>query len=310
MELIRGAHNLRPRHRGGVATIGNFDGVHRGHQSVLRRLTTLAGERGLPSTVVVFEPQPAEFFATGEPPARLTRLREKFLLVRSCGVDRLLVMKFDQKLADLPAAEFVDELLLEGLGIRGLIVGDDFKFGSDRLGDFEMLRKLSAVHEFTLERANSFLAANDRVSSTRIRAQLRAGNLEAAERMLGHRYFIAGRVVHGQQRGRAMGFPTANLDLHRRTSPLCGIYAAEVRCLAERPLPAIAYVGTRPIVGDGRWVLEVHVFDFDADCYGRHIEVDFITKIRDDLPFVSFAALAQQIDADCRQAREILGIAG
>ncbi len=308
MELIRGAHNLRARHRGCVATIGNFDGVHRGHQSVLRRLTAAAREQDLPSTVVIFEPQPAEFFAAGSPPARLTRLREKCMLLSDCGIDRLLVMKFDEALAALPAVEFVDRILLEGLGIKGLIVGDDFKFGSDRRGDFEMLRKLSAVHHFTMERANSFLADDDRVSSTRIRAALREGAIDEAARMLGHRYFIAGRVGHGQRRGREMGFPTANINLHRRASPLSGIFAAEVRGLGPVPLPAVAYVGTRPIIEDNGWILEVHIFDYDKDCYGRHLEVAFVAKIRDDLPFVSFEALAAQIAVDCRRARDILSV--
>lgn len=310
MELVRGKHNLRPRHRSSVATIGNFDGVHLGHQAVLRKLFDCANAHGLPATVIVFEPQPAEYFAAGPVPARLTSLREKFMLFDRLGVDRLMVLKFDSSLAAMPASDFAQQLLIDGLGIRGMIVGDDFKFGSDRRGDFELLRRFAARFKFPVVRTDSLRADDERVSSTRIRAVLRAGNLRDAARMLGHDYFIAGRVVHGFKRGRQMGFPTANLPLRRSHPPLAGIFAARVSGLAAAALPAIAYVGTRPIVGGTRWVLEVHVFDYDEDCYGRHIEVAFVDKIRDDLPFESFAVLSRQIAQDCESARAILDRTG
>ena len=306
MEIIRGEHNLRPRHRGCVATIGNFDGVHRGHQAVLKALIANARAIDAVPTVVIFEPQPSEYFATGTPPARLTRLREKAELLAALGIERLLVLPFGAALASRPADDFVQRLLIEGLGVRGLIVGDDFKFGSHRRGDFAMLQQSAERHGFFITRADSFLTAGERVSSTSIRARLREGLLRDAIPMLGRPYFMSGRVVHGQARGRTMGFPTANLDLHRRASPVHGIFAARVRGLGAEALPAIAYVGNRPIVPDSRWVIEVHIFDFAGDIYGRHLQVEFFEKIRDDQPFTDFDTLARQIAEDCIAARRLL----
>lgn len=306
MELVRGQHNLRARHRGCVATIGNFDGVHRGHQTVLRRLQEQAREFGSVTTVVVFEPQPAEYFATSEPPARLTCLREKFLLLSRFGIDRMLLLKFDQKLASQRATQFVENVLIDGLGIKSLIVGDDFRFGTARTGDFQQLQGLAHRYAFQIARAESFMSEQERVSSTGIRALLKAGQVREVERLLGRKYFMAGRVVHGYKRGRTMGFPTANLDLHRKVSPLSGIFAVRVKGLAAETLPAIAYVGSRPIIDDPRYVLEVHIFDYDADCYGRYIEVEFVDKVRDDMSFDSFTALSAQIATDCDVARSLL----
>ncbi len=306
MRLIRGAYNFRPAMRGCVATIGNYDGVHLGHQAVLRKLLTRARARGLPATVIVFEPQPAEYFGGAAAPARLSSLRDKCGLLAACGIDRLLVLKFDAALASLTAAEFIKSFLIDKLGIKGLIVGDDFKFGCDRGGDYSTLLKFAAEFDFSLERASSFLSNAERTSSTRLRAALQAGDFSAVPDLLGHPYRIVGRVVHGNENGREIGFPTANLNLNRRKPPLNGIFAARVAGLAARPLAAIAYVGTRPIIGGEKFVLEVHIFDYSADCYGQHLQVEFLAKIRDDLPFTNFDALAKQIAADCAQAREIL----
>ncbi len=308
MEIIRGEHNIRPRHRECVATIGNFDGVHRGHQAVLRALMVQAKSIGAASTVVVFEPQPAEYFTAGRPPARLTRLREKAALLAGLGIEQMLIMPFGANLASRPAELFVRKLLIDGLAVRGLIVGDDFKFGSHRSGDFDLLKRSALEHGFFIRRADSFLTAGERVSSTSIRALLREGLLRDVLPMLGRRYSMSGRVVYGQQRGREMGFPTANLDLHRRESPLGGIFAASVRGLGPMALPAIAYVGNRPILDSSKWVLEVHLFDFSENIYGRHIDVEFVEKIRDDLPFTDFDALARQIALDCRVARRLLNL--
>lgn len=306
MEIIRGEHNIRHRHRGCVATIGNFDGVHRGHQAVIDALRGKARACSAKSTVVVFEPQPAEYFARAAPPARLTRLREKAELFAQLGIEQLLVLHFDQHMASRPADEFVRRCLIDGLGIRGLIVGDDFKFGSHRSGDFSLLRSFAATHDFAIDRAESFIAAGERVSSTSIRALLKDGRIREVVPLLGRRYFVSGRVVHGQKKGREMGFPTANLDLHRCATPLSGIFAASVRGLGGAPLPAIAYVGKRPIVNGTREVLEVHLFDFNCDIYGRYLQVDFVDKIRDDLPFTDFESLSRQIDLDCTAARRAL----
>jgi len=306
MDIIRGEHNIRPRHRGCVATIGNFDGVHRGHQAVIAALLGKARASNAKATVVLFEPQPAEYFARAAPPARLTRLREKAELLEELGVAQLLVLPFDQQMASRPADEFVRRCLIDGLDIRGLIVGDDFKFGSHRSGDFLLLQRFAETHGFSIDRAESFIEAGERVSSTGIRGLLREGRLRDVVPLLGRRYFISGRVVHGQKKGREMGFATANLDLHRLASPLYGIFAATVRGVADRPWPAIAYVGNRPIVNGTRAVLEVHLFDFDRDVYGQYLKVDFVEKIRDDLPFTDFDALSRQIAQDCAQARQIL----
>ena len=308
MEIIRGEHNIRPRHRGCVATIGNFDGVHRGHQAVLAALLDKARAGDAKATVVLFEPQPAEYFARAAPPARLTRLREKAQLLACLGVEQLLVLPFDQQMASRPADEFVRRCLIEGLDIRGLIVGDDFKFGSHRSGDFRLLQRFAETHGFAIDRAESFIEAGERVSSTGIRGLLREGRLREVVPLLGRRYFISGRVVHGQKMGREMGFATANIDLHRCASPLQGIFAANVRGIDRVPLPAIAYVGSRPIVNGTRTVLEVHLFDFDRDLYGRYLQVDFVDKIRDDLPFTDFDALSRQIARDCDVARRLLAV--
>ena len=308
MEIIRGEHNIRPRHKACVATIGNFDGVHRGHQAVIAALIDKARSSNAKATVVLFEPQPAEYFARAAPPARLTRLREKAELLAALGVDQLLVLPFDQHMASRPADEFVRQCLIDGLAIRGLIVGDDFKFGSHRSGDFLLLRSFAETHGFSIDRAESFIEDGERVSSTSIRALLRSGQLEEVVPLLGRHYFISGRVVHGQKKGREMGFATANIDLHRSASPLHGIFAARVRGIGAAALPAIAYIGFRPIVNGTKAVLEVHLFDFEQDVYGCYLQVDFVSKIRDDMPFTDFTALSRQIALDCAAARRALGV--
>ncbi|HHH39023.1 MAG TPA: bifunctional riboflavin kinase/FAD synthetase, partial [Sedimenticola sp.] len=263
MQVIRGLHNLRPWHRGCVATIGNFDGVHLGHQAVFRHLREQADRFALPATVVTFEPQPMEFFAPDRAPARLTRLREKLMAFRDSRIDRVVLLEFGPRLAAMPAPRFIRELLLDGLGVRYLFVGDDFRFGYDRAGDIGLLRQAGREHGFQVENMNTFLVGEERVSSTRIREALARGDLEQAAHNLGRPYRICGRVAHGDARGRTIGFPTANIDLHRRVSPLSGVYAVTVLDLEERPLPGVANIGNRPTVaGDPRYLLEVHLFDF------------------------------------------------
>ncbi|MGH8596118.1 MAG: bifunctional riboflavin kinase/FAD synthetase [Gammaproteobacteria bacterium] len=305
MEIIRGVNSVRNAHRGCVATIGNFDGVHRGHQAVIRKLLELARANGLPAAIVVFEPQPAEFFRGAEAPARLTGFRDKCALLAHYGLDRLVVLRFNAELAALTAAEFIRTVLVERLGVKGLIVGDDFKFGCDRGGDFSTLQRFSKQYDFQLDYTSSFLSKSERASSTRVRAALHAGDLEAATELLGHAYKISGRVIHGNKRGRGMGFPTANIKLNHRP-PLNGIFAARVDGLGPIARPAIAYIGTRPIIGGEKLVLEVHVVDYAEECYGRHIIVSFVRKVRDDLPFTDFDDLSRQITDDCARARELL----
>ncbi|MCB1803123.1 MAG: bifunctional riboflavin kinase/FAD synthetase [Gammaproteobacteria bacterium] len=309
MLLIRGLHNLRAEHRDCVATIGNFDGVHRGHQAVLAALTERARNAGLPSLVIIFEPQPLEFFRPEQAPARLTRLREKLEAIAACGVDRVLLIRFDAAFASIEAADFVHQVLVERLGIRHLYVGDDFRFGRGRVGDFAMLRRIGAERGFAVESLATVADAGERISSTRIREALERGDLAHAEQCLGRTYRVAGRVAHGHKRGRTIGFPTMNIGLLRRSTPLRGVFAVRVHCLSERPLPGVANIGNRPtLAGDDRFLLEVHLFDFAQDVYGRHVEVDFVARIRDERKFESFDALREQIQRDVERARAIHGL--
>ena len=311
MQLVRGLHNLKSNHHGCVATIGNFDGVHLGHQSVFRHLMEKGEELDLPTTVVTFEPQPREFFQGAAAPARLTRLREKLQAIEASGVQRVVVLEFNKRLAAMSARGFVEELLVDGLGVRFLSVGDDFRFGHGREGDFELLQSMGEQHGFEVENMNTYKLEADRVSSTRIRELLTQGDLTTAAQCLGRPYQICGRVAHGAKRGRTIGFPTMNVDLHRRVSPLRGVYAVKVAGVDPQPLAGVANIGVRPMVeGDSRYLLEVYLFDFERSVYGEHICVEFVQKLRDEERFDSFETLRQQIWRDADLAREILGVAG
>ncbi|MCU7812432.1 MAG: bifunctional riboflavin kinase/FAD synthetase [Candidatus Thiodiazotropha sp. (ex Notomyrtea botanica)] len=309
MQLVRGLHNLISDHHGCVATIGNFDGVHLGHQSVFRHLMEKGTELDLPTTVVTFEPQPREFFQAATAPARLTRMREKLHAIEAVGIERVVVLEFNKRLAAMPAERFVEELLVEGLGARFLSVGDDFRFGKGRMGDFELLRRMGEQHGFEVENMNTYKLDADRVSSTRIRELLTEGDFITANQYLGRPYRICGRVAHGDERGRTIGFPTMNVNLHRRVSPLRGVYAVRVDGLGDKSHPGVANIGIRPTVeGDTRYLLEVHLFDFDQTVYGEHVSVEFLQKLRDEKRFDSFEELRQQILLDADVAREILGL--
>lgn len=303
MELIRGLHNLKPRHRGCVATIGNFDGVHSGHRAVIAQLMQKAWALRLPTLVMLFEPQPQEFFQPDTAPPRLTRLREKVELLRRYGIDRILCLRFDANLAALSAHEFVERVLVQGLQIRYLAVGEDFQFGHRRHGNFALLTQAGRERSFEVAAVPVFQYDGRRVSSTAVRQALAAGDLPQAQRLLGRPYTICGRVTQGDRRGRTLGFPTANIRLRRRTSPLQGVYVIEVRGIEARPLAGVANVGTRPTLGGKRSLLEVHLFDFNQDIYGRRIEVTFLQKLRDERRFDSLAELQRQIGYDVAQAR-------
>ena len=306
MELIRGVHNLKPHHRGSVATVGNFDGVHRGHCAVLDQLKAAAVAVEMPTAVIVFEPQPAEYFSESEPPPRLSSMREKLMLLEAEGIDYVMILRFNESLAAMTASAFVKDVLVDGLGIKQLIIGDDFKFGSARGGDFFALQEFGRQYGFEVRRTLSFLENSLRVSSTEIRQKLVEGDFSGAEKLLGRRYFVAGRVVRGQARAKAMGYPTANLKLNRRRSPLEGIYATYVYGVSSKPLPSVTYVGSRPIIEDPTYVIEAHIFDFDEDIYGEGIRVEFVGKVRDDYPYESFDKLIAQMKVDCEDARNIL----
>ncbi len=309
MRLIRGLHNLRDEFRGTAATIGNFDGVHLGHQAVLGQLAERADELCLPTTVITFEPQPQEYFAPERCPPRLTRFREKLVALRRFSVDRLLCLRFDRRLAALTAEEFVRRVLVDGLGVRYLVVGDDFRFGRDREGDFGYLQEAGRRHGFQVAHMHTFEVAGRRVSSTRVRGALAAGDLALAEQLLGRPYRMLGRVAHGDKRGRTIGFPTANIFLHRNRTPVQGVFAVEVFGLEPEPVYGVANVGTRPTVDGTRSLLEVHLFDFSDDIYGRQVAVDFLHKLRDEQRFESFEALKAQILEDAAQARAWFGLA-
>ncbi len=304
MEFIRGLHNLRPHHRGCVATIGNFDGVHRGHQAVIGQLADKAGQWHLPTLVMLFEPQPLEFLRPEAAPPRLMRLREKLQALRRYSVDRVLCVRFDERFAALAPQAFIEQILVEKLAVRYLVVGDDFRFGAGRRGDFEMLVRAGKRYGFEAAHMHTVTLDGERVSSTRIRERLAAGDLAGAETMLGRPYRLCGRVAHGDKLGRKLGIPTANLHLHRTTaSPVRGIFVVEVFGLQGEPWPAVASVGTRPTVGGTRCLLEVHLLDFEGDLYGAHLSVDFLHKLRDEKRFESLEALKARMRADIEEAR-------
>lgn len=305
VELIRGLHNLRREHRGCIATIGNFDGVHLGHKAVLDQLAERAADYGLPGLVIIFEPQPNEFFRPETAPARLTRLREKLRALDLDGVDRVLCLRFDARFAAVSAEDFVERILVGSLGVRYLAVGDDFRFGKGRRGDFDFLTAQGARYGFQVARRHTFSIDGRRVSSTRVREALARGDLEAARALLGYDFNMFGRVAHGDKRGRLIGYPTANIYVHRLRVPLSGVFAVQVDGVGRKPLPGVANIGVRPTVdGTGRPLLEAHLFDFQGDIYGRHVRVDFLHKLRDEKRFGSLEELKQQIRIDEDNARE------
>lgn len=307
MQLIRGLHNLDILEGGCVATIGNFDGVHLGHQAVIARVRERATALAVPSLVMLFEPQPLEFFRPLEAPARLTRVREKVQILAGLGIDLVLVVHFDHVFSQRSADQFVEDLLVSRLGVRHLFVGDDFSFGRGRTGNFDTLLEAGKHHGFQVENMDSFALDGQRVSSTLIRDCLARGDMHGVEQLLGRPYAICGRVAHGHKRGRTIGFPTINLPLHRRVTPVRGVFAVRVSGLAEQPLAGVANVGNRPMVeGDDRFLLEVHLFDFDRQVYGERVSTEFVAKLRDEQKFESFEMLQKQIERDAQQALELL----
>lgn len=291
-----------------VASIGNFDGVHLGHQRLIRDLIDYGRRAGLPVTLVTFEPHPLEFFAGDRAPPRLMTLRQKLEMFCEFGVDRVCCLRFDRTLANTEAEDFVERILVKGLNVRHLVVGDDFHFGRERRGDFALLQSEAERFRFSVERAPTYQVEGERVSSSAIRVCLAKSDFGRARDLLGRPYTIGGRVIHGEKRGRKFGFPTINLKLHHRTTPLAGIFAVRVRGLsngnsAAVPLIGAGYVGTRPTVSGQRLVLEVHVLDYHGDCYGWPVTVEFQAKIRDDVRFDSVEAMQTQMRKDIESVR-------
>ena len=306
MEVIRGIGNLRDRHRGCVASIGNYDGVHKGHQTIIAQLKEQGSAHNLPVTVITFEPHPQEYFRRDQAPRRLTSFREKVMALQDAAVDRILCLRFGQQLAQMSPGEFVQNILVDGIGVRYLLVGDDFRFGKDRAGNFAFLQKAATNDGFKVDKIPTYLVNGHRVSSSRVRTCLNEGDLSGAQELLGRPYSISGRVVHGDKRGREWGFPTANINLERRPLSLNGIFAVRVNGLSRDNLPGVASLGTRPVVdGEHLW-LEVFLFDFDQNIYGQRIEVEFVKKLRDEKNFGTVEELKEQIAQDADDARKYL----
>ncbi len=303
MELIRGIHNIKSQHNGCVLTIGNFDGVHLGHQQVLKKVSEQAKSLNLPSVVMTFEPQPMELFLKDKAPARLTRLRDKFVQLSKLNIDRLLCVNFNHHFAGLDADTFIRDLLVKRLGVKFLVVGDDFCFGKGRKGNFAMLKEAGQKYGFEVVSTTSFCVEDLRVSSTAIRESLAANDLAGTSEMLGRNYSISGRVSHGRKLGRTIGFPTANIPLKRCVSPVSGVYVVEAYGLGDQPVGGVANIGQRPTVNGVRQQLEVHLFDFQGNLYGKQLEVALLHKLRDEKKFESFELLKQQIELDAEAAR-------
>jgi riboflavin kinase/FMN adenylyltransferase len=285
-------------------TIGNFDGVHVGHQVMLGRLHETARANGLVPCAMTFEPHPREFFAPDQAPTRLTSLREKLELLSAHGIVTAYVMRFDYRFAQIAAEDFVERILARGMGVRYLLIGDDFRFGARRSGDLNVLKRHADRLGYVVEATTSVVVDGERVSSTAVREALAAGNLSRAARLLGRRYSISGRVVRGDGVGRKLGYPTANIQMKHNRPPLTGIFAVEVHGAADTPLRGVASLGVRPTVKQhGAPVLEAYIFDFNRDIYGRHVRVEFYEKLRDEEKYQDLAALTRQIGRDVENAR-------
>ncbi|MBU0455358.1 MAG: bifunctional riboflavin kinase/FAD synthetase [Gammaproteobacteria bacterium] len=303
MQIIRGLCNLKSDFPNSVVTIGNFDGVHRGHQMILEHVEHLAQAKHLRSVVITFEPQPEEFFQQ-DCPARLTRFREKWQRLSQYKIDDLLVVRFNTRMANLSAEMFLEDLLIRKLHVQYLVIGDDFHFGQKRIGNFAYLERMSKKYGFEVESFQALKLHDERISSTRIRLLLAQGEMDAAAELLGHSYSMWGRVIHGQELGRNLGFPTANVYLHRYKTPLLGVYAVLINGLQKMAIPGIANIGTRPTANGNTLLLEVHLFDFDQQIYGKMIQITFIKKIREEKTFESFSALKNQVQNDIQQVKQ------
>ena len=306
---MRVSHGIPVQAEAPVAlTIGNFDGVHLGHQAMLARLKDAAARLGLTTCVMIFEPHPREFFAPDKAPTRLTSLREKLELLAAAGVERVQICRFNFDFAKIHAEDFIVRILQQGLAVRWLLVGDDFRFGARRAGDFDMLKAFSASCGFEVEEMPGYTVDGLRVSSTAVRQALATGDLDLVRRLLGRSYSISGRVVSGDKLGKKIGFPTANIQLKHNRPPLSGIFAVEVggtnATFSASPLQGVASLGVRPTIHDlGMPVLEVHLFDFNREIYGKHLRVHFLHKLRDEEKYPDLPSLVKQIGQDVLDAR-------
>lgn len=308
MRLVRTAANFPFDlvSSGSVVTIGTFDGLHLGHQQLLDRVREDAKNSGLPSVVMSFEPTPKEFFMADAPPGRLTRFRDKYHAFDEAGIDVFFCPRFSSHMKEMTADTVIRQILVHTMNARQIVVGDDFRFGKGRVGNIELLRRAGKGLHFNVDQLPSVILGDERVSSTAIRTALLAGNMDIVARMLGRPYRMSGKVIEGKRLGHTLGIPTANIDPHRRQSAAMGIYAVRVSGLDDRVLDAVASIGTRPVFEGRKVLLEVHIFDFDEDIYGRSIDVDFVARLRDEENFDSVDDLITQMNRDCDQARAIL----
>lgn len=302
MQLIRGLHALPTDWRPHAVTIGNFDGVHRGHQAMVRQLQAAAAARHLPSLVVCFEPQPQEYFRGDQAPSRIMTWRDKVDVLRSYGVDAVLLLRFNESLQRLSGPDFIEHLLVSKLKAAYVLVGDDFRFGCDRRGDYELLANHAERFGYSVGQLDTIDDGHERFSSTRLREQLSIGDFAASELQMGRPFQVTGKVQHGDKLGRTLSFPTANVLMRRRVLPLRGVFAVEVDGIAAHPVRGVANVGTRPTVQGIQARCEVHLLDFSGDIYGRRVAVRFCRKLRDEQRFASLDALKQAIAADVTAA--------
>jgi riboflavin kinase/FMN adenylyltransferase len=308
MHLVRGLRALRERDRGAVVTIGTFDGLHIGHGALIRATLAQARREARPAAMVTFEPMPREVLRPDAPPERLTSFRERWRLLERSGLDLLIVLQFSPTLRALPGAEFL-ALLRDALQFNGVVIGHDFRYGRNGDSNASALEAAGRLQGFTVEVVPPVLVDGQRASSTAVRRALGDSQFDIARRLLGRPYGIRGRVARGEQLGRTLGFPTANLRLRRRRTPLAGIFAVRVHGIAATPWPGVASLGTRPTVGGIEPWLETHLFDFNGDLYGREIEVEFVTRLRDEAKFASLDALVEQMHRDAADALVALAAA-
>lgn len=304
MKLLRTIQKNTELSKGAVAAIGNFDGVHRGHQALLAALRVQAVHLQLPMVVILFEPQAREFFQKQAAPPRLSRLREKIQILRECGVDYVYCLRFDQQLANMPPVEFAEHVIFWGLNVKYLLVGDDFRFGRDRQGDVALLNELAHQSACVVKKCPDFSIEQERVSSTQIRQALQLGDFERVKTLLGRSYSMCGRVVYGHARGREWGVPTANLNVTQAALPLKGVFCVHVQREGHPLLLGVANVGRRPTIDGTKQVLEVHLFDTNEALYGERLQVFFLHKLRDEIKFSSLDALIAQIHKDVLSAKE------
>ncbi len=291
---------------GSVVTIGSYDGVHRGHQKLLQEVLSYSAQRSIPSVVMSFEPTPKEYFSADRPPSRLMSFREKHAALDEAGIDVLFCPRFDKSMRDIEVSAFIRRILIHGLNANTLVLGDDFRFGSDRSGGIDDLMRAGKALAVTVSQLQSVNIDGVRVSSTAIRQALAEGQLDVAEKLLGKPYRLSGKVVEGRKLGRTLGFPTANVKLNRKRSAVLGTFAARVTGIGQYPMDAVVNVGVRPTFNGVNPLLEAHIFDFDGDLYGQRIHVEFVRKLRNEKKFENVEALVQQLHTDAQSARDIL----